>query len=410
MTAATKLVSKKGAKISIERSEVADGLIVAEEEDIAWIAVQLGKPMGAEVVLHLKMGAEGGLGFGDAKKGSKAWFTTKAADPICVVSKSSRFGKDGGWTRVFERKKNKICVVIDEDMFKNKERHHVKEHISMIAFPKAFSTCVQPHLEGEMTPRDTPGWNNNHGYTCASYARRWCKNGAFRGGLEWTGSPTQGAGSTCAPHLTSTNTNCAMVYNYPADNCVACGKGKVQENCCTNLADCRVKVALAERKAVAFANKEKWIVNVKTRILNLEKALQKQAANSAAHKEREVKRKAAWEQARLDNLAAQALLKLRKNECAAAFPGKKKIGQRPADMSSLLETFERVETFTDCRLRCCIPAESSLSVACASVIYDAHTATCFTMSDAYVNPLKDVAGLPIFAAAYERNRGAEAAS
>jgi len=319
MTAATSKVSKKGAKISIERSEVADKSIVAEEEDIAWIAVQQGTPTGAEVSFTKKMGKGKRLGFEDAQKGKKAWLTTKEANPICVISKSSRYGNNGGWSRIFERKKNKVCVVIDEDMTKNKERVHVREDISMIAFPKAFSTCLQP-------------------------------------------------------------------------------------GCCTSVLDCRVKMALAARKAVIFANREKWIVSVKTRILNLEKSLLEQAANSAARKEAEVKRKAAREQARLDNLAAVALLKLRKAECATAFPGKKKIGQLPADMSSLLETFEGVLTFTDCRLKCCIPAESSPSVACASVIFDANAATCFTMSDAYVNPLKGVAGPPVFAAAYEHTR------
>ena len=74
---------------------------------------------------------------------------------------------------------------------------------------------------------DTADWNNNYGHTCAAYANNgWCSDGSFGTGYEWTGSPLQGAGTPCAAYFTASKTNCAEVYNYPADNCCACGKGE----------------------------------------------------------------------------------------------------------------------------------------------------------------------------------------
>ena len=68
---------------------------------------------------------------------------------------------------------------------------------------------------------DTPNWDNNNGLNCQDYAERgWCADGCFADGNEWTGSPYK----TCEGSLTDGRTNCAMVYNYPADNCCECGK------------------------------------------------------------------------------------------------------------------------------------------------------------------------------------------
>jgi hypothetical protein len=79
--------------------------------------------------------------------------------------------------------------------------------------------------KGSSTPpavTDTPGWNNNHGYTCGQYAANgWCSNGAFTPGLEWTGQAGF-TSSTCVGHG---NANCGIVYNFPGQNCVVCGKG-----------------------------------------------------------------------------------------------------------------------------------------------------------------------------------------
>ena len=51
-----------------------------------------------------------------------------------------------------------------------------------------------------------------------------CEDGFFKPGFEWAGSPDLGDGSQCAGGLTSTKTNCAEVYNFPAINCCICGK------------------------------------------------------------------------------------------------------------------------------------------------------------------------------------------
>ena len=79
---------------------------------------------------------------------------------------------------------------------------------------------------------DTPNWTNDNGYNCQNYAENgWCANGAFADEYKWTGSPDQGSGSSCEGHLTDEHTNCAMVYNYPADNCCECGKSGTSLKC-----------------------------------------------------------------------------------------------------------------------------------------------------------------------------------
>jgi len=71
---------------------------------------------------------------------------------------------------------------------------------------------------------DTPGWDNGYGETCMDYQYKYCYRGVFNTSFAWKGAEQEGAGSGCADKLTSTKTNCAMVYNYPQLNCVGCGK------------------------------------------------------------------------------------------------------------------------------------------------------------------------------------------
>jgi len=80
---------------------------------------------------------------------------------------------------------------------------------------------------GSTPVEDTPGWQNNFDHPCEDYEFfGWCHNGDFTPGSEYMGSPDVGPGSGCGHQLNNEKTNCAMVYNYPADNCVVCGKGK----------------------------------------------------------------------------------------------------------------------------------------------------------------------------------------
>jgi len=64
---------------------------------------------------------------------------------------------------------------------------------------------------------DTPGWLNGHGHGCESYRSfKWCVDGHFNKGFEWTGE----AGYTlCAGFA-----DCAGKFNHPGDHCIICGK------------------------------------------------------------------------------------------------------------------------------------------------------------------------------------------
>ena len=78
---------------------------------------------------------------------------------------------------------------------------------------------------------DTPGWTNGYTYTCKQYAEnRWCENGGWTAGHAYLGDPSESHGSGCGQFLTAEKDNCAKVYNFPMENCCACGKGKASSN------------------------------------------------------------------------------------------------------------------------------------------------------------------------------------
>lgn len=69
----------------------------------------------------------------------------------------------------------------------------------------ASAWCCRPIGEVLRYQADTPGWKNAWGSECKNYSEAYCKDGRFRPGFEWTGGEK---------------------YNYPENNCVACGKGR----------------------------------------------------------------------------------------------------------------------------------------------------------------------------------------
>ncbi|CAE7231529.1 unnamed protein product [Symbiodinium sp. CCMP2456] len=72
---------------------------------------------------------------------------------------------------------------------------------------------------------DTPDWQNHFGLGCASYvARGWCSNEAY---LSFSAVPQECQGSSSFRR----DGHCAAFYNYPGQNCVACGKGSEAANC-----------------------------------------------------------------------------------------------------------------------------------------------------------------------------------
>jgi len=315
-------VSKKGAQISLERSEVDDNSQVKEEEDIAWIAVSQGLKefghIGVEAVYHKKVGGRSGIGLETAAKGIKRWLPTKFKNAISVVSKSSRYGVDGGWARIFQTGNKKICVVVDEDTTRDAERRHMAEDISMVTFSKEFTSCLQTE-------------------------------------------------------------------------------------CCVDKSSCSAAAIVAKQKAAMFARVERRVADVKARIVKLQKRLDESAAKSEEMRKQIAAKRLAREQARLADLAAKKLEDIARKRCALSFPGKVKMEKLPADVSSsVLETFDGVQTWWECRLKCCIPSEASASVACSSIIYDADNKTCKTMADSYTVPMLTVPGAPIHAAVYER--------
>merc|ERR1719506_3231411 len=78
--------------------------------------------------------------------------------------------------------------------------------------------------------QDTPGWKNYKGNGCDKYAAKgWCVNGGFAAGSEWTGSPTfKREDFPKSDKCYKRGQAADECYNYPADNCCVCGKGKSQ--------------------------------------------------------------------------------------------------------------------------------------------------------------------------------------
>ena len=50
---------------------------------------------------------------------------------------------------------------------------------------------------------NTKGWKNGEGHDCSSYEKMWCFNGGAKVDSEWS---------------------LGAAYNYPEENCCACGK------------------------------------------------------------------------------------------------------------------------------------------------------------------------------------------
>lgn len=139
-------------------------------------------------------------------QGGRTWWVTKTAEPT-----QPSFG------RCMDTDADDRCAYRAKYGECSTNREYMSEHCRR--------TCNLCGSTGG-TCTDTPGWlsgqqNSRHPKrTCDVYAKNWCANGEFKPGLEWTGKA-----GVQHPNCRKWGSNdCGALYNYPADNCCACGK------------------------------------------------------------------------------------------------------------------------------------------------------------------------------------------
>ncbi|WP_017051174.1 DUF6701 domain-containing protein [Vibrio genomosp. F6] len=172
ITGAAESVTKNSFNLFLERSEVGSNSDISIDEKVAFVA-------------GLGQGYVSGLKFwlGSATTLNTTGFTEKVVQPIvdgCAIytnfpdttsfdsvptlvgTKNSRDGKDGGWLRRCDVKKDKVAFIVEEDMDDQSpgnsgvERRHKQEVASFFMFekPPAQAVC-------NLFPSPAQTWNGN---------------------------------------------------------------------------------------------------------------------------------------------------------------------------------------------------------------------------------------------------------
>jgi hypothetical protein len=92
--------------------------------------------------------------------------------------------------------------------------------------PPTSGPTPAPTMQPTLAPtqafacEDSVAWTNPLGRNCEAYLQNgWCADGTFKSDREWTGKIGFQDGNVCQDHA-----DCGEKWNYPSQNCVACGK------------------------------------------------------------------------------------------------------------------------------------------------------------------------------------------
>jgi len=178
LTAAGNEVSKRRFKVALEQSEVSGGN-ANNPEVVAYLAAMpghgtfdlFGRTVGYDFQ-HARSGVLDGVQSFKTRCDETTPFEYKnfPAPPVMVVGKLSRSGNNGGWIRRCHRDSKQMSIVMDEDQDSDKERSHVVEDVSYLAFsvepdevitefefgpyPEAALTCVPVNITVNVVDRN----------------------------------------------------------------------------------------------------------------------------------------------------------------------------------------------------------------------------------------------------------------
>ncbi len=154
LTAAGNQVTRNGFKVALEQSEVRGGN-ANKPEFVAYMASMpsvgdfdlFGKRVFYDFQ-HARSGTSGGTKdfLTRCNETTDFEYTGFTAPPVMVIGKLSRSGNNGGWIRRCHRDNTRMSIVMDEDQDSDKERSHVVEDVSYMAFSVESDTTV-PEFE-----------------------------------------------------------------------------------------------------------------------------------------------------------------------------------------------------------------------------------------------------------------------
>jgi len=154
LTAAARANSATSVDLALERAEVNDGTVVAE--DIGYLAITQGfgnlsdLTNGDVSVLYDTListdtiegwdnnNNDGSNGNGDAISFNQ----TFSSNPLVIASMAKRDGGDGGWLRRGTISTGSVNLTADEDQWSDAERGHTTEAASVFAFSGSFDTTL----------------------------------------------------------------------------------------------------------------------------------------------------------------------------------------------------------------------------------------------------------------------------
>ncbi len=142
LTVATRDIQKNDARISLERSEVADGN-VAYMEEVGYVAVENGvtdqflSDAGESIQIEVQHTEPKFIGY-RSNCTTQAFINEYSESPIVLASMSSHKARDGGWLRRCYLDEGSAGFYVEEDRYQDGERRHVAESASMMVFSKPF--------------------------------------------------------------------------------------------------------------------------------------------------------------------------------------------------------------------------------------------------------------------------------
>ncbi|EAS42437.1 DUF6701 domain-containing protein [Photobacterium profundum] len=150
LTAAGNQLTQNGFKVALEQSEVRGGN-ANNTETVAYMASMpsvgdfdlFGKRVFYDFQ-HARSGISGGTQnfLTRCNETTDFKYTGFTAPPVMVIGKLSRSGNNGGWIRRCHRDNTRMSIVMDEDQDSDKERSHVVEDVSYMAFSVESDTTV----------------------------------------------------------------------------------------------------------------------------------------------------------------------------------------------------------------------------------------------------------------------------
>ena len=154
LTTAVSSLTVDNVKLALERAEASPGA-VNSAETLGYIAIANGVASsfiasdGQSVAFESRISSDGITGWGTCFNVVLAG--NYSTPPVAVASQVTRDGGDGGWLRRCAQSNSSVGLTFDEDRYRDFERNHTTEQVSVLAFSRAF--------DAQLTDYDGSSWS-----------------------------------------------------------------------------------------------------------------------------------------------------------------------------------------------------------------------------------------------------------